>query len=636
MKQVLNRLLYFLVIILLGGYAEIYAQSTMLNSIFQSSRRLFHPYGITSHITWRGYDYDHYQRNLYNIAESGNDIVRLDFNSPGIGWETGNIDFTLWDNVYNASKAQGIKMLPIVYKPRYKKYTKIYGDSYIALLNACLSRYNENTVGWEIWNEMDIMNAEDGTAPPAEYLPLLKDAYTTIKGKGSENTVLLGAMGNHWRNYLDDLLSMGASDYFDVLSVHYYTAKNPPESIISYYEDLYTSLKNHHISKPVWLTETGYVSVSDNTDADIFYTEVLPKAYKHLGIDCSKETLGILYDKRMPKGVWNQDNPNIGHGFKSCELVSLEALNSLSVDKIPVLMILFGEKFPKGYFEDLIEYVKKGGTIVFPEGGAVLYFEWDLDKNEITGVGNKYYKKFHIDYIFPWGEDAKKLGISKMQDVAATPQFASDYTWRSDDMENPKYLTTQNLQDGDEMITLLEGTDGTNTGPVAACYKLNSDLIGNIIIQTRPKLSDNTSESLQASRYPRLYLLSYAMGVEKVFSYCLSDRKESYGYGITHHDMTPKISVSTLKTLSDMLPSGSTRPVVKMKENQFIASWQKPNGEKIYCVWTCWIGQKSNIGVIGKAKYYNEQGKRIDTKILELSPKVIYIIGASSVDFKND
>ena len=85
-----------------------------------------------------------------------------------------------------------------------------------------------------------------------------------------------------------------------------------------------------------------------------------------------------------------------------------------------------------------------------------------------------------------------------------------------------------------------------------------------------------------------------------------------------------------------MLPSGSTRPLVKMKDNQFIASWQKPNGEKIFCVWSSWIGQKSNIRVIGKAKYYNEQGKRIGNKVLEINPKVTYIVGANSVEFRID
>lgn len=616
----------------LGGI-PVFAQSDGLSPIFPGDVKLYDQFGITSHITWHGYDYDNYQRNIYNIAASGNDVVRLDFNSPGIGWETGRVNYTIWDNVYSASRQQGVKMLPIVYKPRYKKYTKEYGDSYKSLLKTCLLRYGDNTVGWEIWNEMDQMNAEDGTAPPTEYLPLLKDAYTTIKAQGSNNVVLLGAIGDLSKNYFDELLQKGAATYFDVLSIHYYSAKNPPERIVPFYNKLNTILQKHHVSKPVWLTETGYVSESDNTDADLFYTEVLPKVYKQLGINCSKTTLGILYDKRMTKGVWNQDNTNVGYGFKTCELVPMNMLKTLSVEAVPVLMVLFGEKFPKGYFDDLRAYVERGGTIVFPEGGAFLYYDWDLDTDEIKGVGGKYYKPLHVGCMFSWDAEAKKLGVTKMQVVRSASRLVSSYSWRSGDLDSPKYLTETNLHDGDIMIPLIEGTDGKNTGAVAACYKLNSDLKGNVIIQTRPKLSDRTSESLQASRFPRLYLLSYAMGVDKVFAYCLTDRKETYGYGITHLDMTPKPAAYTLKALSEMLPSGSTRPVIKMKDNQYIASWQKPNGQNVYCVWSSWIGQQSTVVVAGKAKYYNEKGKRIRKKRFKLSPNVTYIVGAKSVEF---
>lgn len=185
------------------------------------------------------------------------------------------------------------------------------------------------------------------------------------------------------------------------------------------------------------------------------------------------------------------------------------------------------------------------------------------------------------------------------------------------------------------MITLLEGTDGKNRGPVAACYKLNSDLKGNVIIQTRPKLSDRVSESHQASRYPRLYLLSYALGVDKVFAYCLTDRKDAYGYGVLHKDLTPKPLVYTLQTLSRMLPSGSTRPTVTMQNNEYIASWSKPNGEIVHCVWSSLIGQSSNIEVKGRARFYNSKGDCISKSSFAVTPDVTYITSAKSVSFKS-
>lgn len=611
------------------------AQPAEYKSLFPGTASMQDQFGITSHITWNGYDYDKYRANIQNIVGSGNDIVRLDFNSPGIGWETGKINPTIWDNVYTAAKFSGAKMLPIVYKPRYKKYTKEYGDSYKKLLDYCLERYGDNAVGWEIWNEMDQMNAEDGTAPPAEYLPLLRDAYKTIKGKSKSATVLMGAIGDFGKSYFEDLLKLKASDYFDVLSVHYYSGKNPPERIIPFYEKIGKTLGKYNVAKPVWLTETGYVSTADNTDADLFYTEVLPAIYKQLGISCSKSTIGVLYDSRMTS-IWNQDNANIHYGFKSCQLVELSRLKYLPVEAVPVLMVLFGEKFPKGYFDDLRAYVERGGTVVFPEGGAVLYYDWDLDTDQITGVGSKYYKSLHINLMFPWADDAKKLGVKKMSSVRTMTKSASSYTWKDDDFSSPKYLTDKYLENGDMLITLIEGSDGQYSGPVAACYRLNSSLKGNVIIQTRPKLTNRVSESLQAARMPRLYILSYAMGVDKVFAYCLRDKAETQGYGITHSTMTPKSSFYTLSALSKEMPSGSSRPVVKTYNNQYIASWIKPDGKKVFCVWSNWVGQSSQIAVYGNARYYDEAGKKICKKKFRLSPSVTYIEGATSVEFDYD
>lgn len=230
----LSRTVCTLLLLSMGAW-EAFSQPVELTPFFKGSSKMQEQYGITSHITWHGYDYDDYRGSIRNIVESGNDIIRLDFNSPGIGWETGKVNPTIWDNVYTSARLSGTKLLPIVYKPRYKKYTKEYGDSYKNLLNYCLERYGENVAGWEIWNEMDQMNAEDGTAPPAEYLPLLKDAYRTIKGRSQNATVLMGAIGDFGKSYFEDLLKLKASDYFDVLSVH---TGNHMRVVGKYYRDI--------------------------------------------------------------------------------------------------------------------------------------------------------------------------------------------------------------------------------------------------------------------------------------------------------------------------------------------------------------------------------------------------------------
>ena len=82
---------------------------------FMGSECLINPYGITSHITWHGYDYDNYQKCFQEIAQSGSFYVRADFNQGGINWGKSNQSFAIWDDVVSEAKANGLQMAPLVY-----------------------------------------------------------------------------------------------------------------------------------------------------------------------------------------------------------------------------------------------------------------------------------------------------------------------------------------------------------------------------------------------------------------------------------------------------------------------------------------------------------------------------------------
>ena len=157
-----------------------------------------------------------------------------------------------------------------------------------------------------------------------------------------------------------------------------------------------------------------------------------------------------------------------------------------------------------------------------------------------------------------------------------------------------------------------------------------------MIIQTRSNLGYKISESLQATRYPRLFILSFASGVDKVFGYCLTDRSETGGgYGVLRKDLSEKPAYQTLKTLIAKLPSGSSRPEVLIKDNQYIAKWTNPKGNVVYAVWSDRVGLNSTINVKGRARYYNDFGKKIRKRNFHVSPCVTYIEGAREVGFAN-
>lgn len=608
------------------------AQTTVIPQLLKGAPILENQYGLTSHITWHGFEYDDYKQNVDLIKQSGNKIIRTDFSAENLGWDRGKADYTIWDNVYNEIVSAELQMLPMIYcNP--KTLTKGSNGSLKEYVTTCVSRYGKHVAGWEIGNEKDLENAKDGSIPPTEYLEVLRETYNVIKKTNPNNNVLIGAIGLLDNHYLEELLSYKAEDCFDILSIHHYCSFNVPESIMSFYLKLDSLLKRYNFDKPVWLTETGYKSYQGSADQELFYSELLPSVYKRLGIDTKKYSMGLFYDKRINNNCTNQDNSSIYSGFKSCHLVYPEELKELSVRKCPVLMVLYKEFFPDCYFDDLRAYIQKGGTVVFPECGALLFNELDINTKKLTPVGKKYYEPLHINCMFEWDTEAIMNRVQRITKIKAVSEQDVQYTWHADDLSNPIYLLDNNLEKGDEMIPIVYAEDVEYKGVVAACYRLNSDLKGNIIIQTRRNHSVYVSESQQAARLPRNLLLSYAIGVDKVLPYCLRDREKDCGYGIINVNEDKKASFYTLRALTRFLPSGSSRPKIINDDNQYIASWIMPDGEKVYCVWSSWVGVSNSIRVRGNARFYDEKGQRIRRKHFKVSPNLTYILGARTVGF---
>lgn len=99
------------------------------------------------------------------------------------------------------------------------------------------------------------------------------------------------------------------------------------------------------------------------------------------------------------------------------------------------------------------------------------------------------------------------------------------------------------------------------------------------------------SEIIQAQRLPRIYLISFALGIDKVFWYKSRSNeedphnKEGY-FGLWHKDYTPKPSYYSYKALTKMCPEGSKRPRLVRWGNIYMAHWEKPDGKKVFAIWT--------------------------------------------------
>ncbi len=137
----------------------------------------------------------------------------------------------------------------------------IYFDAYINYVDFVSKEMAGKIDAYEIWNEPDIkiFNAKDATA--SDYTALLKEAYKTIK-KNDPDVIILGGVLAGNTAFLDEMLSVGAAEYMDALSYHYYLGTKTPESRAKSASDNIASVvKKHGLTElDLWLTETGWAN----------------------------------------------------------------------------------------------------------------------------------------------------------------------------------------------------------------------------------------------------------------------------------------------------------------------------------------------------------------------------------------
>ncbi len=151
-----------------------------------------------------------------------------------------------------------------------------------------------------------------------------------------------------------------------------------------------------------------------------------------------------------------------------------------------------------------------------------------------------------------------------------------------------------------------------------------------------------TTEQLQANRLPRIFLISFACGIDKVFWYKSRSRelnpkdKEDF-FGLWHKDYTPKPAFYAYKTLVRMCPDKSTRPQLERNEKIYMATWKRPDGKKVWALWTSKSNEKIEINIKGEHIVYNMKGDEIhqeDNKFT-IKPSVTYIVGAKYIQMAN-
>jgi hypothetical protein len=538
-------------------------------------------------------------------------------------------------DVYNA----GMQFLPIIQYncPGYAKPFMQHLDLYKEFLQTCLKRFGKEVRYWEVVNEPNFDSPWNPKA--ADYPKMLEITYKEIKAFNPDAKVLYAGLAGVDTKWPEETFKLGAHKYFDIMNCHPYSRY--PEDIPTKLKGLYDLMAKYGVAdKPMWITEWGYSTVPSAP----IYGELLHVALKYIGIAPEECNVAVVSDRQNGYGYFNFDETNIP-GFKSVKGITLEDLRTINPDEYQILIPVAHERCPAAYMDDLVRYVRDGGTMVCPSG-LPLYFELTFDGkgNSVeTQVNDKWMKAFHVGWDSWW----TKKGIVPYEEKWQRPaeMFANDITdWDINDHNRAgRMLNDTNLKKGDRFIPLIQGGTDTYTGTIAALYDLNSDMKGNVIVMTN-RNSLGQSQITQAQFVPRAFILSFNAGVERVFWYCFrNNNAKKYdsesSFGLLNQDKSPKPAFAAMKTITTMLPEESTVPAVTSKDNVYVANWTRPDGSH---VWALWSAYEQSSGVTMTVNIDGEVTSALDYmgkacaapasgSTITVTGSVLYLVGPSNV-----
>ena len=589
---------------------------------FKCSSKLEYQYGVCSHFTFFGERGDNatFKEQSKMLHELGCNFVRFDFTSSTINEaNTGTLD-----NIKPILNTNKLDFLGIVFDGRLN--SKTWNPEYHGFEKqlAIIKRNYINGCNYlEFHNEVNYSKLPHLAE---HYVDDLKEIHALKRSK-QKLKILFSGIGDSHYEFLDSAMRQGAYKYFDIMNFHTY---HSPEDIPIVMNTIHDNMVKYGWSKPVWLTECGMHTAKYNLANTnfTFFTKVVPQALRKIGKNIKGLKIGVICDWHKSYTSLNDYEvkeylTNLG---AEPAYLTLEQLKSVEPKQISVIVLTSNESFYSEYFPAVLEFVKNGGTIILPYGAP---FYYDLS-NGNKGVGKYYANQLHIGQLYWWDNDAKKLKApEKPFSFSTNKSFGVDYSFNS----SPRYLTESKLKGKDKMVPISYEGDDNFKGVVAALYQLNSDLKGNIIIQTRlgtQRLSDLEDE--QARRVARIHLIAYAYGVDKVFWYEFrSPEVDPYysedNFGMVHKDLSPKPAYYAYKTLIKMLPSGSTRPVLTIKDGIYEAEWIRPDGKHVTAYWCkggfayITLDTKPDMVIDYMGNKLNSNNKQV-----KISTGVVYII----------
>jgi hypothetical protein len=230
-----------------------------------------------------------FEEDIKSMQELGVGKIRVPLQWQLVRIRPGKYDWSAVDRLLKAAQMKNIEVLftvrTLFRQPtkmsRYQRdrigSTAVEKEEWVRFAEALATRYSGQGVNYEIENEVNGGAFWKGTME--EYLELLKTGYDVIKKVDPQAKVLPSAMGcgiagyfqleslqqEAWKWHDGWLQPILSTKKFDVVNIHNYYF---PSEIVangltfrSYLEHIRALMKKSGVGdRPIWITETGYVS----------------------------------------------------------------------------------------------------------------------------------------------------------------------------------------------------------------------------------------------------------------------------------------------------------------------------------------------------------------------------------------
>lgn len=608
------------------------------------------PYGVCSHLGG-GEEHDLMPKNLQIMYQGGMRWVRSDYTWSGVERPQGQWDFKRFDRLLAEAEKNGMTILPILdYGTAWATPAYKHLDHWTEYVRRIVTRYKDKIRYWEVWNEENLRGFWADDPDPVNYALLLKETYKTIKAIDPDLKVVYGGLAGVPADFFEGSLKADAGKYFDVMNIHPYRGGllSMPlnQRFIDDIDKFNLLMDKYGIArKPIWITEMGWATPPN---FEMPERMLINGAIKKIFPNGVPGKAAVLFDKTYEPSLSIND-ASIEGMFPAgleYEYIQIKQIKDLDIKRFPILYLPPTEAAPSPFFDDLVKYVKRGGTlIVF--GGVPFYYESEMingviSKTEKT-IGEKYRSALRIGWRAWW----TVKDTPKEAPVQIAKESIEVFKGYYPVFKGTRFFTDKLLKPGDRMIPLFNGKLGNFEEPVAAIYQFNSDFKGNVVASMLMESGNGTNISTvenQGVFLPQALLLAFSAGIERYFWYEFQapeqdDSDKEHHFGIVHRDLTPKPGYVAYQALVKARPSGSVQKKNWRSGDCCLVEWKRPDGKNGFAIWSPDMPKTKSIKITGSVvDAFDYLGKPIsfdsESKTIELNNKIIYLIGPGTIELQ--